>query len=104
MGDFMPRQGWTFIPEPGQSSSTPQSSLSSLSQPNHNEQPRTPSLFEFEKLMFQYLMKQGGPESLNSTVAMSLLDTAMQTLLYSQAYTQGPTYVMAPLRPTTKYL
>lgn len=57
IGDFMSRYGWTSTPKSDQSSSTPQSSSPSFSQPDLNEQPQIPPFFEFEKLMFQYLMK-----------------------------------------------
>lgn len=104
MGDFMSRQGWTSIPKSGQSSSTPQSSSPSSSQHDPNEQPYIPPLSEFERLMFEYLMKQGGPQSRSLTSELPFPSTAEQTLPHSQTCTQGSTYVNAPLWPTTTHL
>lgn len=56
----MSRHGWTSTPKSGQSSSSPQTSSPPLSQPSTSDQHRIPTLTEFEKLMFKYLMKQGG--------------------------------------------
>lgn len=80
MGDFMSWHGWTSTSESDQSSSTPQTSSQSLSQPGTSEKPRIPTLSKFEKLMFEYLKKQGGPHSQSSTSELPLPSIAKQTL------------------------
>lgn len=61
MGDFMSQHDWTSTPKHGTSSSSPQTSLPPHNQPSTSDQPWIPTLTKFEKLIFAYLLKQGGP-------------------------------------------
>lgn len=63
MGDFTSWHGWTATLKYGHSSVPPQTSLPPHSQPNTKKQTQIPTLTEFEKLTFDYLLKQGEPHS-----------------------------------------
>lgn len=65
MGDFMSQHGWTSTLKHGQSFSSPQTFPPPHSQPSTNEQPQIPTLIEFEKIMFEYLLKQRGHHGQN---------------------------------------
>lgn len=94
MRDFISWHGWTSIPETGQPSSLPQTSLPPLSQPNTQGQPQVPSLTEFKKLMFRYLVKEGGPLGQGMTFEPPPPPSmAEQFLLHGPSQTQGPIYV-----------
>ncbi len=59
---------------------------------------------EFEKLMFEYLMKQGGPHSRSTTSEPPPPSIAEQTLPHGSVIHTRPHLCHGPTRPTTTYM